>query len=100
MSKPIYTIAVTGLNAVDNPGPGIPVIRGLREAKSFNVRIIGLAYESLEPGIFMHDIVDKTYHIPYPSAGTQFLYERIDYIHSICRKTIKRLIKITHISTL
>jgi carbamoyl-phosphate synthase large subunit len=83
MTKPKYTIAVTGLNAIDNPGPGIPVIRGLREAKSFNVKIIGLAYESLEPGIFMHDIIDKTYQIPYPSAGTQFLYERIEYINSV-----------------
>ena len=39
------SIAVTGLNAIDSPGPGIAVIRGLREASSFNVRIIGLAYE-------------------------------------------------------
>ena len=83
MTKPRYTIAVTGLNAIDNPGPGIPVIRGLKEANSFDVRIIGLAYESLEPGIFMHDLVDKTYHIPYPSAGTQQLFERIEYINSI-----------------
>jgi len=82
MTKPKYTIAVTGLNAIDNPGPGIPVIRGLREAKSFNAKIIGLAYESLEPGIFMHEIIDKTYQIPYPSAGAQSLYERIEYIHS------------------
>jgi len=83
MTKPQYTIAVTGLNAIDNPGPGIPVIRGLREARSFNVKIIGLAYESLEPGIFMHDLIDKTYHIPYPSAGTACLLERIEYIHSV-----------------
>ena len=47
MEKPEYTIGVTALNAIDNPGPGIPVIRALREAKSFNVRIIGLSYESL-----------------------------------------------------
>jgi len=45
--------------------------------------IIGLAYESLEPGIYMHDIVDKTYQIPYPSAGTDALYARILYIHKI-----------------
>lgn len=74
-------IAVSGLNAIDSPGPGVAVIRALREAESFDVRIIGLAYESLEPGIYMHDIVDKTYQFPYPSAGIDTITERLDYIH-------------------
>lgn len=76
------TIGVTGLNAIDSPGPGIPVIRGIRESEAFKPRIIGFAYESLEPGIYMHDLVDKTYHLPYPSAGTEVLLNRINYIHS------------------
>jgi carbamoyl-phosphate synthase large subunit len=79
--KPTYTIGVTGLNAIDSPGPGVPVIRGLREAKAFDVRIIGLSYESLEPGIYMHDLIDKTYQIPYPSTGTDPLLDRLKYIH-------------------
>ncbi len=83
MSKPKYTIAVTGLNAIDSPGPGVAVIRGLREAAAFDVRIIGLAYESLEPGIYMHQLTDKTYIIPYPTAGTEALLERLMYIHSV-----------------
>ena len=83
MSKPTYTIAVTGLNAVDSPGPGVSVIRALRDAKSFDVRIIGLSYESLEPGIYMHDLVDKTYQVPYPAAGQSILLERFRYINSI-----------------
>ncbi len=82
MSKPTYTIAVTGLNAIDSPGPGVAVIRGLREAVSFDVRIIGLAYESLEPGTYMHQLIDKTYLIPYPTAGTDALMERLSYIHA------------------
>ncbi len=77
------TIAVSGLNAVDSPGPGVAVIRALREAESFDVRIIGIAYESLEPGIFMHNLVDKTYQFPYPSAGVDAILERLEYIHSI-----------------
>jgi len=81
MKLPKYTIAVTALNAIDSPGPGVPVIRALKEAKSFDARIIGLSYESLEPGIYMHDLVDKTYHIPYPSSGTDFLLERLTYIN-------------------
>jgi carbamoyl-phosphate synthase large subunit len=81
MKKRKLNIAVSGLNAIDSPGPGIPVIRALREAKSFDVRIIGLSYESLEPGIYMHDIVDRTYSIPYPAAGTDTLFARLEYIH-------------------
>ena len=76
-SKPYLTIAVTGLNNTDNPGPGIPVIRALRESKEFDVKIIGLAYESLEPGIYMRDLVDKVYRVPYPSEGSDVLLNRV-----------------------
>lgn len=81
MKKPRYTIAVTALNAVDSPGPGVAVIRGLREATGFDVRIIGLSYESLEPGIYMPGIVDKVYQIPMPSEGHEALLKRLEYIH-------------------
>ncbi|MEY5047832.1 MAG: hypothetical protein RLZZ175_1191 [Bacteroidota bacterium] len=74
-------IAVTGLNAIDSPGPGIPVIRALKDSKEFDVRIIGLSYETLEPGIYMHDLVDKTYQIPLPSSGQEFLIQRLAYIN-------------------
>ena len=76
-------IAITGLNAIDSPGPGVAVARGLKEAKSFDASIIGLSYESLEPGIYLHDLFDKSYQIPYPSVGTGNLLERIEYIHSV-----------------
>ncbi len=79
-TKPI-TIAVTGLNAIDSPGPGIAVIRAIREGITQPVRIIGLAYESLEPGIYMDGICDKTYQISYPAAGADVLYNAIKYIH-------------------
>lgn len=82
MSKPKYTIAVTGLNAIDSPGPGLSVIRALRDAKSFDVRIIGLSYETLEPGIYLHQLVDKTYQTPYPAAGQDVLFERFEYLKS------------------
>lgn len=81
MEKRKLCIAISGLNAIDSPGPGVAVARGLKEAKSFDARIIGFAYESLEPGIYMHDLIDKTYHIPYPTAGTDVIMERLKYIH-------------------
>ena len=83
MNRKKITVAVTGLNNIDNPGPGIPVIRGILESKIFDARIIGLAYESLEPGIYMHDLVNKSYHIPYPTAGSDILLKRLEYINDI-----------------
>lgn len=82
-AKRNIVVAVTGLNAVESPGPGVAVIRSIRECSDFNVKIIGLAYEALEPGIYMPGIADKSYQIPYPSAGTDTLLSRLDYIHNI-----------------
>jgi len=78
---PDLCIGVTGLNANDNPGPGVAVIRALKEGLGNDVKIIGLAYESLEPGIYMNHLVDKTYQIPYPTAGIAALTERLAHIH-------------------
>jgi len=80
-AKRKLTIGVTGLNNIDSPGPGIPVIRGIKESALFDARIVGLAYETLEPGIYMHELVDKTYIIPYPSVGKEALLERLSYIN-------------------
>jgi len=74
-------IGITGLNANDNPGPGVAVIRALREEFGPPLTIIGLSYESLEPGIYLDNVVDKTYQIPYPTAGTSALKDRLEYIH-------------------
>ena len=81
--KKQIVIAVTALNAIDSPGPGVAVIRAIRECTDFDVRIIGLSYEGLEPGIYMHNLVDKTYQIPYPSAGTDSLLGRLIAIHKV-----------------
>jgi len=81
MDKLKLTIAITGLNNTDNPGPGIPVVRGIRESQEIEARIIGLAYENLEPGIYMPGMLDKAYMIPYPSSGTETYLERIREIH-------------------
>ncbi len=81
--KKQLTIAVTGLNNIDSPGPGIPVIRALRDSEEFEVRVIGLSYETLEPGIYMHDMVDQVYQIPFPKSGTEIVYGRMAYINSL-----------------
>ena len=78
--KPL-TIAVTGLNATDNPGPGMTVIRSLRHYSQFERRIVGLAYDTLDPGIYARDLVDDVFLIPYPSQGPDALEARLRYIH-------------------
>ncbi|HHJ09336.1 MAG TPA: ATP-grasp domain-containing protein [Bacteroidetes bacterium] len=82
MSKLKLKLAATGLNNTDNPGPGVPVIRSIRESGSFSMEVVGLAYETLEPGIYMPGVTDRTYMIPYPSDGVEALLERLEYIQS------------------
>lgn len=81
MNKMKITLAATGLNNTDNPGPGVPVIRSVKKSDLFDVRVVGLAYETLEPGIYMPDIADKIYMVPYPSEGTGILTDRIREIN-------------------
>jgi carbamoyl-phosphate synthase large subunit len=81
MAKQKITLAVTGLNNTDNPGPGVPVIRGAKESEDFDVRVIGLVYENLEPGIYMEGLCDRIFQIPYPSAGSDELIERVEWIN-------------------
>lgn len=76
------TVAVTGMNATDNPAPGVPVIRALRAAAGANLHIVGLAYDALDPGNFMEDVADDVYLIPYPSQGADVVYERLAEIHA------------------
>ncbi len=74
------TIAVTALNATDNPGPGVSVLRCLREVPGFRGHLVGLAYDSLDSGVYAHDIVDDVFLLPYPSQGRDALLQRLRYI--------------------
>ena len=73
-------VGVSGINAVDNPGPGIGVAKSLKEDKDLNIKIVGLAYDAMEPGIYMDWIVDKSFIMPYPSGGHDAFINRLYYI--------------------
>ena len=76
------TVAVTGLNATDNPAPGVPVIRSIRAGcGDAGCTVIGLAYEALDPGNYMSDVADHVYLMPYPSQGADVLFRRLVQIH-------------------
>lgn len=81
MTRPI-NIGVTGVNAHDNPGPGVTVIRALRLAGEQVGRVVALAYDSLEPGIYAREWVDDAFLIPYPSQGQNALEARLRDIHN------------------
>ncbi len=68
-------IAVSGLNNTDNPAPGIPVIKSLKETH----QLIGLSYDPNEPGNYM-GLTEKNYLMPYPSLGYEELKQRLLYI--------------------
>ncbi len=76
------TVAVTGMNATDNPGPGVPVIRAIRNSSEFAGQIIGLTYDPLDPGNYMEGICDHVYLFPFPSEGAKSILSRIREIHS------------------
>jgi len=72
-------VAVSGINAVDNPGPGLGIIKGLREGKT-PVSIVGLAYDAMEPGVYLTELIDRAYLMPYPSEGEEPFLNRLLYI--------------------
>src|SRR6185369_12576722 len=78
--KKNLTIAVTGLNATDNPAPGVGVLRALQAANPRDT-LIGLAYDALDPGIYARDLAAEVFLIPYPSHGVDAFLDRLEYVH-------------------
>ncbi len=74
------TVAISGINDVDNPGPGVGVARSLRKDKDLNLKLVGLAYDAMEPGIYMDWLFDKSYIMPYPTGDFQVFIDRLVYI--------------------
>ncbi len=77
----MYRVGVSGINAVDNPGPGIGIAKSVKES-GLEVKVVGFAYDAMEPGIYMDWLIDKSYIMPYPSEGEDIFIERLLYIKS------------------
>ncbi len=78
------TIGITGLNAVDNPAPGVGVARSLKEDSGIRYKIVGLSYDAMEPGNYLDALIEKSYIIPYPSSSCEAFIERLLYIKKNC----------------
>jgi carbamoyl-phosphate synthase large subunit len=59
-------VAISGLNAADNPSPGLTVARAVRAA-SPATRLIGLTHEVLATGAYVRDLWDEVRLLPFPS---------------------------------
>lgn len=78
------TVALTGLNAMDNPGPGLGVARSLKLDDGLDVRVLGLAYDAMEPGIYVDSVIDKSFLAPYPTVNGKAWIERLLHIKRSC----------------
>jgi carbamoyl-phosphate synthase large subunit len=73
-------VGVSGINAMDNPGPGVGVARSLKADAELAVKIVGLAYDAMEPGNYLDWLFDKVFMMPYPSTGPDAYFDRLTYI--------------------
>lgn len=80
--KPLK-IGISGVNATDNPGPGVGVARSLQES-SPRVELIGLSYDVHDPGNYLTDLFMNNFLLPYPSKGWAPLKTAIAEVHRKC----------------
>ena len=71
MSVSQITVAITGLNAADNPAPGVAVARCLRQAPEFRGTLIGLTFDHRHTGLYASEIFDKVFVVPAPARGVE-----------------------------
>ncbi len=73
-------VAISGISASDNPAPGTGVARSLLEDMEIDYHLAGLAYDALEPGIYMDWLFERSFMVPYPTASQEALIQRLLYI--------------------
>lgn len=71
-----FVIAVSGINATDNPGPGIPVARSLKES-DLGCVVYGLSYDVNDPGHYLNHVLDGTIILPHPMKGWQQIKDKL-----------------------
>jgi carbamoyl-phosphate synthase large subunit len=74
-------VGISGLHRGENPQPGAAVVGALRRVWP-SMRVVGLAYDALESGIYAQgdDRLDAIYTMPYPTIGRSAYLERLAQI--------------------
>jgi carbamoyl-phosphate synthase large subunit len=65
---------------MDNPSPGLAVVRSLREAPSRVRRVVGLTFNAANTGAYAGDLLDEVHIVPAPSEPAEILFARIKEI--------------------
>jgi carbamoyl-phosphate synthase large subunit len=60
----------------------VGVLRSLRRGDGAQDRLVGLAYDAMEPGVYAETLTDDLFLLPYPSSSVESYFERIAYVHS------------------
>lgn len=77
------TVAVTGVAATENPGPGIGVARSLRDQYGSDIRLVALSYDAAECLALGGDVFDHVFLMPYPRQGASAFLQRLRDIHQV-----------------
>jgi carbamoyl-phosphate synthase large subunit len=72
-------VAISGINASDNPGPGVPVARSLLAA-NIDIKTIGLSYDLHDAGNYLDGMFDSCFILPYPSGGWDGIIAKLRHI--------------------
>jgi carbamoyl-phosphate synthase large subunit len=78
MIKPL-TIGISGINATDNPGPGVAVARSIKE-KNPDIQLVGLSYDVHDPGNYLTDLFINSFLLPYPTHGWDKFEKALDEV--------------------
>ncbi|OGR90753.1 MAG: hypothetical protein A2V88_07965 [Elusimicrobia bacterium RBG_16_66_12] len=74
-------VGISGINATDNPGPGVAVARSLRDAWP-KMPLIGLSYDVHDPGNYLTEYFKNSFLMPYPTHGWSELYRALEKIRA------------------
>ncbi|MBI2711352.1 MAG: carboxylate--amine ligase [Bdellovibrio sp.] len=77
--KKKVSVGISGINATDNPGPGVAVARSLIEARK-DLCLLGLSYDVHDPGNYIEDLFKNTFLMPYPTHGWKTLLAAIQNV--------------------
>ena len=75
MTKPL--VVITGLQAAENPSPGVAVARSL---KAIGVKTLGIVYSGLETGAHMPGLFDKVLRFSKPEENLDLFFEQFDKV--------------------
>lgn len=85
MKKNDIHVAVSGFSGLNNPHPGLPVARALREGWKGPIEIHALGYDSLMTGAWLPGSVDRLHVMPSLNDGDEAMFERVLEIHADVR---------------